>query len=609
MTRGLSEVALAVLKVRIASSSILREEYRRLYVINKHMHIFSYLTAVQKTYYKEKIMKKVSKVGLKTVLIVVLIMVMNMTAMAQGESASIVSASTSHSYVIKDDGSLWGWGEGFTGNGTSYDDVTITPVKILENVRSVSASARTTVAVKKDDTLWGWGSFDGYLNGESRPTYTTPVKILEDVKSVANGDDYILALKNDDTLWLCGNMFVGDGTTSKADTTEGFVQVMRNVKSMSAGSDTVFVIKNDDTLWGWGDNSSAQLGNMTDTGDTNTEAELSATFILDDVKFVANSSSTVLAVRLDGSLYSWGTGGNNGIYTENGWVEDAGSPYKVMDNVVMAAMCNNGSGVLVVKTDGSLWGWDNQWHDEGDRQTPYKYADNVASVSNGERHAVIIKKDNTLWTMGGNYRYGLGYNSDETWYTPLTKILDHIQDAPASWAMTEVEQAIGMQLIPDDMQGNYTQAISREEFCILAVILIENKSGMSIEDYIVSQGLEVRTVSPFVDCDNPDVIAANVLGIVDGTSTTTFEPDKQLTREQAAKMLSATARAYGKDITASTPSYVDTADIANWALPYTGYVYNVSVMRGVGGNKFNPKGGYQRQQAYMTMYRLFNVLN
>ena len=37
-----------------------------------------------------------------------------------------------------------------------------------------------------------------------------------------------------------------------------------------------------------------------------------------------------------------------------------------------------------------LWGWDNQWYDEGDRMEPYKYADHVAAVSNGERHAAVI---------------------------------------------------------------------------------------------------------------------------------------------------------------------------------------------------------------------------
>ncbi|MDA3845596.1 MAG: S-layer homology domain-containing protein [Vallitaleaceae bacterium] len=543
------------------------------------------------------------------VMVLVMTLLMNVTLYAAGESGAIMSAGNQNSYVIKNDGSLWGWGGHYSGNGTGHREETITPVKILDSVKAVSSAAHSAVAVKKDNTLWAWGYFSGTLNGSQRPTYLTPTQILDDVILAAAGDDYILALKSDHTLWLCGDMYLGDGTSTKADTSSGFVQVMSDVKSMHAGTGTVFVIKDDDTLWGWGDNSDAQLGNMTDVGDTSTDAELSATYILDDVKFVSNSSSIVIAVRLDNSLYSWGTGGSNGIYTKDGWVEEVGSPYKVMDNVLMGTMCSNGSGVLVVKTDATLWGWDGQWNDEGDRQTPYKYADNVLSVSNGERHAVVVKKDGTLWTMGGNYRYGLGYDSDESWYTPLTKILDNVQDAPVSWAAQEVEEAIGRLLIPENLQGNYEQSITREEFCILAIQMIEVKSGMDIADYISAKGLTMAASDTFTDTSNADILAAKTLGITDGTSPTTFEPTKQLTREQAAKFLSATARAVGKAIEANAPAYADVEAIANWAKPYVGYVYNVNVMKGVGGNRFDPSGGYQRQQAFITMNRLFDSID
>lgn len=539
------------------------------------------------------------------ILAVCMVLSMNIGVFANGENDSILSADNNNTFVIKDDGSLWGWGAGFVGNGTDYKDVVMTPVKVLEDVRSVSSNARTTVAVKKDDTLWGWGSFDGYHNDQQNPKYLYPTRLLEDVKSAANGDDYIMVIKNDNTLWLNGNVYLGDGTPTKADGYDGFVQVMTGIKSCFAGRDTLYVIKEDDTLWGWGDNSDAQLGNMTNSGDTSTDAELTAVKILDDVKSVYQSASVVLAVRLDGSLYSWG---DDEIYTENGWIENAGSPYKVMDNVSSATMCDNGSGVLVVKTDGTLWGWNNQWHDEGTPMTPYKYADDVSYVSNGERHAAVVKKDNTLWTMGGNYRKGLGYDSDETWYTPLTKVLDNIQDAPASWAMAYVEKAIGLQLVPEDMQGNYYQTINREEFCILAVRLIEKKSNMSIEEYIELRGLEMVSSDTFTDTNNKVIFAAKTLGITEGTSETTFSPEKLLTREQAATFLSNTAKAIGEDITANTPTYADLDEIANWAKPFTGYVYNIDVMRGVGNNKFDPKGGYQRQQAYITMYKLFGAI-
>ena len=47
---------------------------------------------------------------------------------------------------------------------------------------------------------------------------------------------------------------------------------------------------------------------------------------------------------------------------------------------------------------------------------------------------------------------------------------------------------------------------------------------------------------------------------------------------------------------------------ASWAAPYIGYVFNAKIMNGVGDNKFGPQGGYQRQQAFMTMLRLYNYV-
>ena len=69
-------------------------------------------------------------------------------------------------------------------------------------------------------------------------------------------------------------------------------------------------------------------------------------------------------------------------------------------------------------------------------------------------------------------------------------------------------------------------------------------------------------------------------------------------------MLAATAAALGENTQASIPAFADGKSISTWAKPYIGYVFNAKIMSGVGNNEFDPQGGYQRQQAYMTMLRL-----
>ena len=83
-------------------------------------------------------------------------------AMALSEMGSVVSAGFNTTYVIKNDGSLWGCGKDNVGTGGGFGDPETEMTHITDNVRSVSANANTTMVVKKDNTLWGWGYLYGY---------------------------------------------------------------------------------------------------------------------------------------------------------------------------------------------------------------------------------------------------------------------------------------------------------------------------------------------------------------------------------------------------------------------------------------------------------------
>ncbi len=549
------------------------------------------------------------KKKLIAVCIAILLVGMGGNSFAQGESGSVLSSSYGSTYVVKADGTLWGSGVQYTGNGNGYREEQVAFVKILDGVRSVSSGgAQARVAVKKDDTLWGWGSLEGYPAGGNKldPTLLYPTKLaIDDVKLASVSDRFILALKNEGSLWICGDMYTGDGTNKKALSKVGFEKVAENVIDMYADNKTVFFLKDDHTLWGYGDTNYAQLGNMiSEKADTLTPIK-----ILDEVKSIATNygTSVVGAIRLDNSLYLWGSGG---FYTQSeGWIENAGRPYKVMDNVRTAAV--DAEAALIVKMDNTLWRWGESYEGDNvaDERIPYKIAEDVLDVTIGERHSAILKTDRTLWVMGGDYRGGLGYEANETWYTPLTQVLDGVQDSPDTWAHKEVEKAIGAQLIPEDMQSHYTKPITREEFCILAIRMIEVKADMSIEAYLQEVGIENAPKDTFEDCDTKEVLAAKALQIVKGTSETTFEPEMLLNREMAAAFLTRTAQACGREVVLSTPNYADLADISAWAKAFTGYVYDIGVLKGTSGNKFDPKGSYQRQQAFMSMYRIWQAID
>lgn len=151
----------------------------------------------------------------------------------------------------------------------------------------------------------------------------------------------------------------------------------------------------------------------------------------------------------------------------------------------------------------------------------------------------------------------------------------------------------------------------RSEFCTLAITCIEQINEMTIEDFIKVKNIDIPVNTSFVDIGmmperaKKDIMAAQILNIVAGTSATTFEPNNPITREQAAKMLTATAKVLGDNVDSIVPNFADQDMISEWAKPYIGYVFSEKIMSGVGQNRFDPRGGYQRQQAYMTLLRLY----
>ena len=177
------------------------------------------------------------------------------------------------------------------------------------------------------------------------------------------------------------------------------------------------------------------------------------------------------------------------------------------------------------------------------------------------------------------------------------------EEKPSFWAEDEVNAAILKNLVPSDLRGGYTRNITRQEFARMIIRLIETCTGDTITVFLNTRGYSVGA-DPFSDTREPAVLYANALGIVNGRGDGRFDPHGAITREEAAKMLGVTAEKLGRTLRGSH-TYADAAQIAAFAVPYVGCVTAADVMGGVGGNTFHPKGNYTREQAIVTMLRLY----
>jgi len=116
------------------------------------------------------------------------------------------------------------------------------------------------------------------------------------------------------------------------------------------GNRSAFVISPDGTLWSSGNNEYGQLGDGT------TEDSKNSIFyvkVMDDAVSVATGMRFTMALKADGSVWSWGYNASGQL--GDGTTTDRTSPVKVMDGAV--AILAYSDVAMAVKADGSLWGW------------------------------------------------------------------------------------------------------------------------------------------------------------------------------------------------------------------------------------------------------------
>ncbi|WP_223631978.1 hypothetical protein [Corallococcus sp. EGB] len=326
-----------------------------------------------------------------------------------------VAAGSNHSLALRADGTVWAWGRndaGELGDGTTFRRTTPVQVPGLTGVTAVAARGATSVALRADGTVWAWGSnSQGQLGDGSTISRSLPglVPGVNGVTSVAVGLGHVLVLRSDRTLWAWGRNNsgqLGDGTTTRRLTPQP-VAGMTDVAALAAGSSSSVVARSDGTVWSWG----SRLIQQGADGSWSSVLEKSPVKVagLTAAVAVAAGGDSAMVLRSDGSLWAWGRNTSGQLGTGNRRGVTVPQPVSGPPGGFVSVSVGDDH-VLAMRSDGSVWSWgENRDGQRGDgttsaRTTPGQVPgmDSVTAVVAGGNHILAQRIDGTVWAMGDN---------------------------------------------------------------------------------------------------------------------------------------------------------------------------------------------------------------
>jgi alpha-tubulin suppressor-like RCC1 family protein len=281
------------------------------------------------------------------------------------DQAIAVSPGYEHNLALKKDGTVWAWGHNYMhalGQGPSNSEYRKSPLQVpgLDGVVAISASSNFNLALKQDGSLWAWGENDAGQVGDGKDSYTPDYGLVEeapfqvvniaDMVAVDTGSTHSLGLRRDGTLWSWGSNDLGELGQGASDTIQHpfplqVASLGNTVTALGAGFGNSIVIRNDGSVWGWGANFGGQLcdGQMSTQPFPN-PVELSP---FKGARQVEMTSMQSMALMPDGTVWACGM------------LE--GAPYLTPAQVPglkdVIYISGGEDHAVALKKDGSLWAW------------------------------------------------------------------------------------------------------------------------------------------------------------------------------------------------------------------------------------------------------------
>ena len=308
-----------------------------------------------------------------------------------------VEAGNELSFARCKNGDLYAWGDNSSyqmGDGMNISRME--PEKMMENVAMVAAGSYHAMAIDTDGVLYVWGrNKNGALgiadsecdqtDENGYPCMSLPYKLMEDVVYIDAGEDYSMAITSDGTLYAWGydadSQLGIEKTDSVNDNGEAYqskpAKVMEGVSKSACGSKYMaFALTESGELYAWGNASVGSLGTEK-IDDPENQVQVTPLKVMDEVQDIAAGSAHAVALKTDGTAYTWGV--NN--YCQLG-MKYGDSTYTIGEETIYY------------------------------QTKPRKLAKNVEAIDAGGFNTIYRSSDGVLRSVGSNLYGQLGIGSE-----------------------------------------------------------------------------------------------------------------------------------------------------------------------------------------------------
>ena|GEM_PF-5541269 len=346
-----------------------------------------------------------------------------------------ITVAIYHSLAIKKDGSLWGWGlngSGQLGDGTLANRHSPVQIGRDKNWSEIITIHHATFALKNDGSLWVWGGglFSTIFQGDLY-AYRTPTQVGGDTdwKTIIPLSEYgLLILKQDGSLWALGEDRYQSGSFGNGSTDACYSSPVlvgngdTDWNEVWSDGYSTFAIKRNGSLWGWGRNGSGQLGDGT------TIDRLNPVPIGNDRDWETinrGSGSCTFGIKSNGELWAWGSAVSSTL--GDGVTEQSLIPIRIGNSTdwQKAHIRWTPRGCVVIKADGSLWGWGSTWRYLGLFE-PYRGFDSLEPIRIGNSFDWVKSVQHTN-SNGGQY---LLKNDGTLWQWDLQELISVVREGP-----------------------------------------------------------------------------------------------------------------------------------------------------------------------------------